>query len=427
MRSSKLIIVLTAFFLILVGSRNPRGGGSGTALADPALPPETAEAGKIAPAADGRAAIFVKKNTDGTDDGVAKLLDALNDPPFYRRGNAAGIIGNEDVIIIKINSQWAERGGTNTDLLKGLSQSITDHPDGFKGEVIIADNGQSMFGSRRNGGSLDWDNANSKDRTQSAQDVADQFERRGFKVSGVLWDRLTRTKAGEFESGDNADGFVVEDGAHSTGLIVSYAKFTTKYGTSVSFKKGIWNAAAKRYDSDKLKVINAPVLKSHGQYQVTAAIKSYMGTPSNSLTNMAPHNSVGRGGMGAQMAMTRFPALNILDMIWIAVDGGPNSPYSRAVAKKNDRRQHRPGGPGLLGKQERAHARRPFRGKQSLHRDGPRRQGPRNLRLLARPFYAGTAKSRVSRNQGRKQNYCSGVVGPFLNSLLDYTKFIWYS
>jgi uncharacterized protein (DUF362 family) len=37
--------------------------------------------------------------------------------------------------------------------------------------------------------------------------------------------------------------------------------------------------------------------------------------------------------MGTQMAMTRFPALNILDMIWIAPDGGPNSPYSRAKAK----------------------------------------------------------------------------------------------
>ncbi|MDR3337432.1 MAG: DUF362 domain-containing protein [Treponema sp.] len=35
--------------------------------------------------------------------------------------------------------------------------------------------------------------------------------------------------------------------------------------------------------------------------------------------------------MGTQMAMTRFPALNILDMIWIAPDGGPNAPYSRAV------------------------------------------------------------------------------------------------
>jgi hypothetical protein len=277
--------------------------------------------------------IYLKENTDGTDGGLARLLDSLK-PAFYRRAGTPdpGLIGNEDTVIIKINSQWAERGGTNTDLLKSLIQYIVNHPEGFKGEVIIADNGQGMFGSARSGGSLDWDKTNSKDRTQSAQDAADYFAARGFRVSGVLWDKLTKTRVREFDAGDNADGYVVEEGAQSTGIVISYAKFTTKYGTPVSFKRGIWDGA-RRYDSEKLKIINAPVLKSHGGYQVTGAIKSYMGVPSNSLTNMSPHQSVGRGGMGTLMAKTRFPALNILDMIYITPDGGPGAPYSRAVQK----------------------------------------------------------------------------------------------
>jgi uncharacterized protein (DUF362 family) len=277
--------------------------------------------------------VFVKENTDGTDSGVERLLGSLN-PAFYHWQNNGGLIGNEDVVLIKINSQWDERGGTNTDVLKSLIQYIINHPGGFKGEVIIADNGQSMFGSRRNGGNLDWERTNSKDRTQSAQDVADFFDSRGFKVSGVLWDRFTRIRVKEFEDGDNADGFVVEAGAKDpTGLVVSYAKFTTKYGTRVSFKKGVWDSGARRYDSGKLKVINAPVLKSHGLYQVTGAMKSYMGVPSNSLTNMSPHNSVGRGGMGTLMANTRFPVLNLLDMVYITPDRGPGSSYSSAVQK----------------------------------------------------------------------------------------------
>jgi hypothetical protein len=289
-------------------------------------------AGTIFPlAAD--SSIFLKEHTDGTGDGVARLLAALRGPAFYKRGNDGGLIGHEDVVLIKINSQWSERGGTNTDLLKGLIQYITDHPDGFKGEVIIADNGQGMFGSARTGGSLDWKNTNSQDRTQSAQDVVHYFSTRGRHVSGVLWDTMTKNQVQEFETGDRRDGFVVEPGAQSTGIIISYAKFTTAYGTPVSFKRGIWNEGAQRYDSDKLKVINAPVLKSHGSYQVTGAIKSYMGTPSNSLTNMSPHQSVGRGGMGTQMAKTRFPVVTILDMIYITPDGGPNAPYSRAVQK----------------------------------------------------------------------------------------------
>jgi uncharacterized protein (DUF362 family) len=282
-----------------------------------------------------KASVYVKENTDGTDDGVARLLAGMlrGGLSFYKQEDTAGLIGPQDVVLIKINSQWAERGGTNTDLLKSLIRCIVDHPAGFRGEVIIADNGQSMFGSRRTGGSLDWENTNSKDKTQSAQEVADYFDRQGYQVSGVLWDTFTRIRAEEFENGDMKDGFVVEDGFQSTRLVVSYAKFTTKYGTRVSFKRGIWNNESKRYDSEALKVINAPVLKSHGQYQVTGAVKSYMGTPSNSLTNMAPHTSVSRGGMGTQMAKTRFPALTILDMIWITPDGGPQAPYSRAVQK----------------------------------------------------------------------------------------------
>ncbi|MDR2133592.1 MAG: DUF362 domain-containing protein [Treponema sp.] len=283
--------------------------------------------------ADGESLVYLKENTDGTDGGFARLLDSLR-PAFYRpAGAAAGIVGNEDTVIIKINSQWAERGGTNTDLLKSLVQYIVDHPGGFRGEVIIADNGQGMFGSARSGGSLDWDRTNSKDKTLSARDVADYFAAAGWRVSGVLWDSLTKTRVREFDEGDSADGYVVEEGALSTGIVISYAKFTTRYGTPVSFKRGVWDSAAGRYDSDRLRIINVPVLKSHGGYQVTGAVKSYMGVPSNSLTSMSPHQSVGRGGMGTLMAKTRFPALNILDMIYIAPDGGPGAPYSRAVQK----------------------------------------------------------------------------------------------
>jgi uncharacterized protein (DUF362 family) len=268
--------------------------------------------------------IYLKENTDATDNGVARLLAGIQ-PSFYT------LFGSNDVVLIKINSQWAERGGTNTDLLKALIQYLIDRPGGFTGEVIIADNGQGMFGSERRGGRLDWPNTNAKDRRQSAQNVADYFDGQGFKVSGVSWDTMTRNRVNEFENNDMADGFVVEDGVLSTGMIISYAKFTTKYGTRVSFKKGVWENGA--YNSGRLKVINAPVLKSHGQYQVTGAMKSYMGTPSNTLTNMAPHNSVGRGGMGTLMARTRFPTLNILDMIYVTPSGGPSAPYNMAVQK----------------------------------------------------------------------------------------------
>ena len=129
-------------------------------------------------------------------------------------------------------------------------------------------------------------------------------------------------------------GFVVEDGVLDTGAQISYPKFTTRYGTRISFQRGIWNEASGEYESDKLKVINMPVLKSHSIYHVTGAVKNYMGVVANRLTGFRPHNSVGSGGMGSVMAGTRMPALNIMDMIWVGANRGPGSTYDSAAEVK---------------------------------------------------------------------------------------------
>jgi hypothetical protein len=243
------------------------------------------------------------------------------------------LIDRNDVIIIKVNSQWDQRGGTNTDLVRAIIESILGHPDGFNGEIVIADNGQAQYGAAGSGGDLDWHSNNAVDRTQSMQKVADLFSKE-HRVSTALWDRITSTRVGEYSGGDSRDGYVVNSSpSTTTGIIVSYPKFKTLYGTRISFKKGIWNPASRSYDSDRLKVINVPVLKTHSIYGVTASVKHYMGVTSDILTRHAAHRSVGSGGMGEQMAETRFPVLNVLDAIWInAVPaGGPLTRYSQAT------------------------------------------------------------------------------------------------
>ena len=285
------------------------------------------------PPDEGVSVIFVE-NTDGTDDGVTRLIRSMQSRglDFYQTATSPnGIIASGDVVLLKINSQWAERGGTNTDLIRGVIQALLDHPGGFTGEIIIADNGQAQFGSQGRGGSLSWTNANSADRRQSVMDVIRSFQQRGSRVTGVLWDEFTAVRVEEFSAGNDTNGFVVGDTRYSTGTEVSYPKFTTEYGTRVSFKEGIWDANTRRYDSERFKVINMPVLKSHALFQVTGAVKAYMGVPSTRLTNMRVHNNVGNGSMGTMMAETRMPALNILDMIWIGPNGGPGVSYSGAV------------------------------------------------------------------------------------------------
>ena len=250
---------------------------------------------------------------------------------FYKSGTTGvnqgpdGLIARDDVVLIKINMQWPERGGTNTDVLKELIQAIVDHPDAFVGEIVVADNGQGR-------GSMDWPQSNAENITQSTQDVVNMFSAT-YNVSTFSWEPIRYTRVNEYSAGDMTNGYVVYTTADpETGIYVSYPKFRTQFGTYISFKYGIWNGTG--YEK-RLKVINIPVLKSHGSYGVTASLKHYMGVQTQGLAN--GHSKVATGGMGTLMVETGLPTLNIIEAIWVNANPppssltGPSTPYNRAT------------------------------------------------------------------------------------------------
>jgi hypothetical protein len=252
---------------------------------------------------------------------VSNLVNLMshNGLDFY------SIIQPNDIVLIKINEEWAQRGGTDTDVLKQLIQSIVDHPKGFTGEIVVADNGQW-------GGDMDWANSNAENHSQSTQKVVDSFSS-SHKISTYDWIPIRSRQVNEYSAGDMNDGYIVKATADPvTGIYVSYPKFRTIYGTCISFKYGIWNG--QTYEN-RLKVINLPVLKSHTAYGVTGAVKHYMGVQSESLAN--GHISVATGGMGTLMAETRMPTLNIICAIWVNAipdnyeGAGPDTPYTLAT------------------------------------------------------------------------------------------------
>ncbi len=174
--------------------------------------------------------LFVVGDTSGNDGGVVELIDLMGDHGLYfyktnepgENQGPEGLIARDDVVIIKVNCQWDERGGTNTDLLKALIQAILGHPEGFTGEIIVADNGQGQYGSSGRGGSLDWARNNAENTSQSAQEVVDSFAA-SVDISTYLWDTITTTRVEEYSEGDMEDGYVVNDTANPrTGIMVSY-------------------------------------------------------------------------------------------------------------------------------------------------------------------------------------------------------------
>jgi len=274
--------------------------------------------------------VFLVDNASGPngnmDLGLQRLVDLMETYGTYffkTDDHPSGLIAKSDVVIIKVNCQWGQRGGTNTDLLKSLIKKIVSHSDGFVGEIVVADNGQGR-------GSLDWAESNAYDHSQSAQDVVNIFSS-SYNVSTFLWDTIISTRVYEYDSGDYNNGYIVNSTADpNTGLYVSYPKFKTAFGTYISFKNGVWDPSTSTYNSTRLKIINMPVLKSHSGYGVTACIKHYMGVQSQYFSN--GHARIPQGGMGTEMVQTRFPIINILDSIWVnAIPGnGPSTSYGDA-------------------------------------------------------------------------------------------------
>lgn len=241
-----------------------------------------------------------------------------------------GIIGADDVVLVKINYQWAERGMTNVDLLRGLVQRLLDHPDTFTGEIVVCENAQGA-------GTVAFDRAenNAEDQSLTPLDVVNSFQLAGHPVSLHDWTLHRAIGVTEYSAGNMADGYVVYDYDSQLAGSVSYPKFQTAGGAYVSLRDGIWDADAGTYDRDRLKRINVPVLKAHRyKYGATACVKNYMGVVTTSLSTNS-HNSCANGLMGALLAEIRPADLNILDCIWVSEgpSDGPGTLYTSSTRR----------------------------------------------------------------------------------------------
>jgi uncharacterized protein (DUF362 family) len=266
---------------------------------------------------------FIGKLGPNSHAGVDCLLDVMGEKglPFYRSNQWSllsgpqGMIGPEDVVLVKVNAQWKYRGCTNSDLVRGLIQRILDHPDGFTGEVVIVENGQGR-------GSLNCDtlggiknpypdssvHANAEDESHSFVYLVDNVFN-DPRVSSYLLDTI------QYVFIDNSDH--VTDG-YRIYQDVSYPCFTTSGGRRVELREGVWNGNG--YD-DKIKLINVPVLKHHDRNgsEITASIKHFYGVLSMRDGHGKYRHYSGLGKTcGKMIASIKSPVLNILDCIWVS-------------------------------------------------------------------------------------------------------------
>ena len=235
-----------------------------------------------------------------------------------------GLISPDDVVLLKVNAQWKYRGCTSSDVVRGLIQRILEHPDGFRGEVVIFDNGQgqgSMDGDARGWGRYSDSSvqANAEDPSHSFSYLANSVFA-GQRVSTYLLDDIRNTFIAETDH--QTDGYRIWEG-------VSYPCFTTVEGNRVELREGLWNGT--RF-VDRIKLINMPVLKTHDGCGVTASLKNFYGVLSMRHPPRGYHYGEAGKVWGEMIARVRAPVLNILDCIWISLHhhcGYPASHTSR--------------------------------------------------------------------------------------------------
>jgi hypothetical protein len=266
--------------------------------------------------------------------GMDTLLHLLstNGTKFYKtakRGplnGPSGLIAADDVVVLKVNAQWKCRGGTNTDMLRGLIHRILGHPDGFRGEVVIFENGQgrpAAFDGIHNDADMPeykpFSELNGKVMVNAEQQNVTTIDYlvntvfAGKPVSSFLMDPHRNVWVEQDDHTTNGYRRVGEKGT----ACVSYPCFTTARGNRIELKEGRWTGTGY---VENLKLVHCAVLKDHsGDIGMTGALKIVYGTLSMKDGTSAKRHYADLGSQCAKMwTDVRPPDLNILDCIWVS-------------------------------------------------------------------------------------------------------------
>ncbi len=227
---------------------------------------------------------------------IVKVIDIM--------GGIEKIIGADDIVVIKPNVQWWNQGAPNLSALKAFVDLIMEHPGGFRGEVVIAENchrGKTPWKTAGWAQSFQWnsDTSGIKNMNDLCAFLKKKYDSR---FSTVHWVNVEhggkRVYGPEGENGyvycDGTRGIPLikcdngASGEQNRSTIMTYPIFSTDGGTIIDFKNGIWEKGT--YTGRPLRFILFSALNHHSTFcGATSAIKNYLGV-SDLSGGQDPHN-----------------------------------------------------------------------------------------------------------------------------------------
>jgi hypothetical protein len=226
-------------------------------------------------------AITVYRSVNGNPAAnLEKVIDLL--------GGIERIVGVDDVVVIKPNVQWWNQGASNLAAIRKLVELIMNHPGGFNGEVVLAENchrGSTPW--KHAGWAAEFSRNTGLKKINNFNDLSSHLKKKfgnqfstchlinvessGKRVYGpadgpgyVYCDGTGDVPLIEFDNG-------AQDVSHRS-VIMTYPIIKTDNGTIIDFKNGIWDKGA--YTNQPLKFINFAALNHHSTFcGATSAIK----------------------------------------------------------------------------------------------------------------------------------------------------------
>lgn len=292
------------------------------------------------------------------------------DSVLAKAGGIAKVVGQDDVVIIKVSAQWWNQGMTNVAAVKRVIEHILER-DGFKGEIIVFENTHFRMPDG-SGLSRAW--VAKSDRNVDVPgwtklgDLIEHFKTAPVSFVGLVdagpsslsgdhWHDPSHAygvyggdERGPIPPGDPRDGYhwdfdqtfrLAKSRVDEAKTPLTWPRFTSpKTGMVVDLKDGLFrrdNGRLVPVSGRKLTWINMTTANEHGSTGFTGACKSPMGIVDMSAGDYGTHPLVrgyasvhyfGRGkpsatwrmaGPLAQLArVVRSPDLILLVAEWVA-------------------------------------------------------------------------------------------------------------